>query len=186
MFQLGRLLGRTIDVTSFLAGLAVLLMMSQITIDVAGKYLLDIPVPATIAMVSNYYMVVVAFLPLALAERRNDHISVELFTEGLPRPAQRHLHAWTCLFSAIVFGFLAFAGWEEASTKHAIGAFIIERAQRIPVWPSYYLLPIGSALMALTLLYRFLIYLFGAKSGLGQAEINTSADTRDEDTKIRP
>jgi TRAP-type C4-dicarboxylate transport system permease small subunit len=164
MFAIGRLLGRSIDVASFVACIAVILMMTQITVDVAGKYLFNVPIPATI--VSNYYMVVVAFLPLALAERRNEHISVELVTELLPRRTQRHLHSWVCLYSAIVLAFLAYAGWSEATTKHAIRAFIIEQGQRIPVWPSYYLLPIGCGLMSLMLLYRFLAYLFGTRSDL--------------------
>src|SRR5690606_29970993 len=168
MFQIGRLLGRGIDLTTVIAGVAVVLMMLQITIDVAGKYLFNAPMPATIAIVSNYYMVFVAFLPLALAERRNEHISVELVTELMPHAVQRHLASWIYLFSAVTFGFLAYAGWTEAVAKQAIGAFIIERGQRIPVWLSYYLQPIGCGLMSLTLLYRFLVYLLGTRSGLGE------------------
>ena len=34
--------------------------------------------------------------------------------------------------------------------------------------PSYYLLPIGTGLMTVVVLYRFLVYLTGAKSGLGE------------------
>jgi len=163
MQAVGRILGRCIDVTSFIAGIAVILMMVQITIDVIGKYLYNLPIPATIAIVSNYYMVVVAFLPLALAERRNSHISVELVTDLLPQRAQRHIFSWTHLYSAVVFAFLTYAGWREATTKHAISAFIIEHGQRIPTWPSYYLLPIGCGLMSLMLLFRFLAYLTGTK-----------------------
>jgi TRAP-type C4-dicarboxylate transport system permease small subunit len=166
MLAIGRLFGRCIDVTSFVAGIAVILMMVQITVDVIGKYLYNIPIPATIAIVSNYYMVVVAFLPLALAERRHSHISVELVTDLLPQRAQRHLFSWTYLFSALAFAFLTYAGWREATTKHAISAFIIEHGQRIPTWPSYYLLPIGCGLMSVMLLYRFLAYLSGTKIGV--------------------
>ena len=168
MVFLGRLLGHGIGFTGLIACIAVVLMMIQITVDVAGKYLFNLAVPATIAIVSNYYMVVVAFLPLALAERRNDHIGVELVTEMMPHRAQWHLYSWTHLYSAILFAVLAYAGWLEATTKHNIGAFIMERSLRIPVWPSYYLLPIGAALMSLTLLYRFARYVTGARSGLDE------------------
>lgn len=181
MVSFGRLLGRAIDGTNILAGLAVVLMMAQIAIDVAGKYVFNAPMPATIAIVSNYYMVVVAFMPLALAERRSQHISVELLTELMPYNAQRHLYAWTHLYSAILFVLLAYAGWEEAMSRQSIGAFIIERGQRIPIWPAYYLLPIGCALMAATLSYRFLIHLTGARSGLGEvASVSVDRDPADE------
>ena len=65
---------RMIDLLSFvfmaIAAIALTLMMGHVTVDVAGKYLLNAPVPVTLEMVSNYYMVAVVFLPLAAAERR--------------------------------------------------------------------------------------------------------------------
>lgn len=171
MIWLGRLLGRGIDITTVIACAAVVFMMAQIAVDVTGRYIFNTSMPATIAMVANYYMVMVAFLPLALTERRNDHISVELVATQMPLGMQRHLYAWTHLFSGVVLGFLAYAGWIEATTKHAISAFIIERGIRVPVWPSYYLLPLGCGMMSLVLLYRFLTYLFSSRSGLGETPV---------------
>ena len=63
MTAIGRLLRRITDLTLVVGLIAVALMMFHITIDVVGKFGLDQPVPATIALVSNYYMVVIAFLP---------------------------------------------------------------------------------------------------------------------------
>ena len=38
------------------------------------------------------------------------------------------------------------------------------------IWPSYYLLPIGTGLMTAVLIYRWIIYITGAKSGLGEVK----------------
>ncbi len=166
MIAIGRLLARMTDLTLIVGLVAVALMMLHITIDVAGKFIFNIPVPATIALVSNYYMVVVA---IAFAETRNGHITVEVLTELFPYRVQKHLYSWSYLISATVYGLITYRSWNEAVRAQDSGTFIMEQSTKLLTWPSYYLLPIGTGLMVLVVLYRFLIYLTGAKSGLGEA-----------------
>lgn len=168
MYMIGRAMAGMIRVLTWVGMLAIILMMLQITIDVAGKFLFNAPIPATISMVSNYYMVVVAFIPLAYVETRNDHITVEVLTEFLPRSARYHLYSWTYILSATVFGLLAYKTWQEAGNAYNAGSFMIEQGFKVITWPSYYLLPIGTGLMTAVLIYRWLIYITGAKSGLGE------------------
>ncbi|MCH9674077.1 MAG: TRAP transporter small permease [Gammaproteobacteria bacterium] len=177
---IGRVLARAINVATVAGMLAVALMMLHITIDVMGKFIFNSPIPATIALVSNYYMVVVAFVPIAFAETRNGHISVEVLTEFFPMRVQRHLFSWTYLFSALIFGLLTYRSWGEARTTHESGTFMMEQGTKILTWPSYYLLPIGTGLMTIVLIYRWLIYVSGAKSGLGEVPtLQKAADTPD-------
>ncbi len=168
MTAIGRLLRRTTDLTMILGLIAVALMMFHITIDVVGKFVLGWPVPATIAMVSNYYMVVIAFLPIAYTETRNSHITVEVLTELFPLRAQLHLYSWSYLISATIYGMLTYRSWNEAVRAQETGSFIMEQSTKLLVWPSYYLLPAGCGLMTAVLIYRFVIYLTGGKSGLGE------------------
>ncbi|MEO9778003.1 MAG: TRAP transporter small permease [Sedimentitalea sp.] len=169
MEMIGRLLTRTINVTTWVGMIAILLMMVQITVDVAGKFLFNTPIPATISMVSSYYMVIAAFVPLALVETRNGHITVEVLTEFFPMRTQYHLYSWTYLLSAGVFGALAYRSWGEAGKAQNSGTFMVEHGIKIITWPSYYLLPIGAGLMTVVLVYRWLVYVTGAKSGLGES-----------------
>ena len=66
--------------------------------------------------------------------------------------------------------------WGEAGKAHDSGTFMVELGVKIITWPSYYLLPIGAGLMAIVLIYRWLIYVTGAKSGLGEAPTVRQAD----------
>lgn len=165
---IGRLLDRLINLIMWIGMLAVALMMLQITIDVAGKYLFNVPIPATISLVSHYYMVFIAFLPLAFVEKRNGHISVEVLTELFPMRTQRHIGSWTYLVSVAVFGALTYRSWQVASGARITGTFMEEYGMKIITWPSYYLLPLGTGLMTVVLLYRFMLYVTGARSGLGE------------------
>ncbi len=168
MFVIGRLLAKSVDGTLIVGLIAVALMMLHIAIDVAGKFLLNEPIPATIALVSNYYMVVVAFLPIAYAETRNSHITVEVLTEMFPHRVQYHLYSWSYLLSIMVYSLLTYRMWWEADRAHTNGTFIMEQSTKLLTWPSYYLLPLGCGLMVLVLTYRFILYLTGARSGMGE------------------
>lgn len=168
MTVIGRMLRRTTDLTLIVGLIAVALMMFHITIDVVGKFGINEPVPATIALVSSYYMVVIAFLPIAYTETRNSHITVEVLTELFPLRAQLHLYSWSYLISALIYGLLTYRTWNEAVRAQEAGSFIMEQSTKLLVWPSYYLLPIGCGLMTAVLIYRFVIYLTGAKSELGE------------------
>jgi TRAP-type C4-dicarboxylate transport system permease small subunit len=155
------ILSRGINVVTAICAAAIVLMMLQVTLDVAGKNLFNMPVPATLAFVSNYYMVLVSFLPLAVSEVRRSHISVEVVTDRMPIRARHHVIGWTYLFSAATFALLAYVTFGEAVTKQQVAAFMIERDTRVPIWLGYYALPLGFGLMSLTVLYRFFTYITG-------------------------
>ena len=125
MYAIGRLLARATDLTLIAGLVAVALMMVHITIDVVGKFSINEPVPATIALVSNYYMVVIAFLPIAYAETRNSHITVEVLTELFPMRLQYHLYSWSYLVSILVYGLLARRTWWEAERAFGNGTFMM-------------------------------------------------------------
>jgi len=169
MYRIGRFLGHLSELTSILGGLAIALMMLQITADVVMRTLFDSPLPGTITLVSYYYMVIAAFIPLAYNERQDSHISVEVVTEQLPAVVRRHLAGWMLLFSVAAFGGLAFRSWQEAMKKFQIGASIVQGDSSMSIWPSYFVLPFSFGLMATVALYKFCIYLSGARTGLSSS-----------------
>lgn len=166
MHTLGKLLSHLINLVTVLAGLAVALMMLHVTADVVSRYAFNYPLPGTISIVSNFYMVLVAFMPLAFAEQKAAHISVEVLTERFPGRVQEHLAAWLLLVSAAVFGVITARTWGEALAKQAINASVVQGDATIPIWPTYFFIPVGCALMCVVCLYKFAVYLTGARSGL--------------------
>lgn len=168
MYTLGRVLSWLNTTLTTLGGLAIALMMIHVTLDVALRYIFNAPLPGTITVVAYYYMIIAAFLPLAFAEQKNAHISVEVFTDLLPDRGQYHLAAWILPLSALIFGILAWRTWGEAVSKHNITASVVQGNTSIPVWPTYYVLPIGFGLLTLVLAYKFLVYLFQQPSGLDE------------------
>lgn len=140
-------------VLGLIGGLALVLMMIHINLDVLSRYFLNTPIPGTLEFVSNYYMVAAVFLPLAMVERQNAHISVELVTQHLrPRP-RTIVIGLTCIVSALFFAAFTWQSWSDAVQKFWLGEYIRGQISVIN-WPSRFLLPIGCAAITLLLLYK--------------------------------
>lgn len=170
MRAIGKALSVVVMVLTAFGGVAIMLMMVHIAADVTGRYFFNAPLPATIAIVSNYYMVIAAFIPLALAQKRDMHISVEVAMQMLPQNIQRHAYSLARIYSAAIFLLLTYTSWIQAETKRAAGSYVMELGFKVPVWPGYYLLPIGFFVMVLVLIYQLAVYFSRTESGLGDVD----------------
>lgn len=152
--RLSRLDGLTVRLSGFLcfiAGVALLAMMVQVTLDALMRYVFNSPLSGTVEIVSAYHMLVVVFFPLAYVARKGGHIVVTLFTQKLPLGALDVLER--CV-NALGFGVLVLIIW---MTVNEAVFRTVERETwdagnlLIQVWPSRWGIPIGCAAMALFL-----------------------------------
>lgn len=159
MQMIDRLVARLSAGCMFAASACVVLMMAQICVDVVLKYCCGWPVKDTIEIVSYYYMIGVAFLPLAATELRGQHIHVDLFVDLLPRRARTWIFVGASIVSA---GFVFVLAWQSG-----VDALESARVSEVPmgteliIWPSRAILPVSFALLGLVLL------LGAAKRALG-------------------
>lgn len=167
MKQTGRLIGFLVTASTVFGATAVLLMMFQIVIDVVLRNLFSISVMGTTTFVTSYYMLIVAYLPLALAERMDSHIAVEVVAQMLKERWRQWLLAATWAASSVVAGVIAYALWGEAMKAYSHGSFTFERSMPIPIWPGYFVLPIGFGLYALLLAYKLACAVTGTKENAG-------------------
>lgn len=148
-----------LKLSGIVAAIAVMAIMVHVTLDVIGKYLFNMPVPATLTFVADYYMLLIAFLPLAFVERMDDHIGVEVLTGSFSPRVQHHLYNWTLLLSAAAAFLLCYATFLESMAAYDIGAFEIELETKIIIWPAYFAGPVGFGLYGLVLVFKFVAYL---------------------------
>jgi len=166
MYRIGRLLGSIISILTVVSGAAVMLMMFHVVLDVTFRNLFSIPLPGTLEIVSEYYMVLVVFLPLALVEQRNAHIDVEVVTRHLPRRVQRALASVLALFSIGFFAALCYRTWLDSLERTEAGSFVMGATVDVPTWPSYYFMPVGCGMIVLVLVYKLVVTVTRARNGL--------------------
>lgn len=126
----------------------------HVAADVTLKYLFTSPIEGTIVYVSNYYMVVLVFLPLACTELRNQHITVDLLPLRFGQAGNLLLNRCVWAFSALFYALLAAACWVDATRKLSVGEFVLDQNGQVYTWPSYFILPLGFGLCAAILVTK--------------------------------
>lgn len=155
-----------------IAAVALVAMMVQVSMDVIGKILFNSPVPLTLEMVSNYFMVAVVFLPFAAVEFSNGNIRVDIIYTHLSRVMKRCLDILSYCFGIFLFWLLTTSSWNVAIKKYNVGEFIMG-SYSVSIWQSRFLVPIGCglalALLVLKLLHAIFL-LFNADADLLEEE----------------
>jgi TRAP-type C4-dicarboxylate transport system permease small subunit len=152
MKALLRLFDGVIALFAWIAGLATVAMMLMVVADVTGRTVFNNPITGTVEIVSNYLMVMLAFLPLALIARKRGHIFVELFTGWMPRRARTLLDALAGLVTLAYMTAFTWKAVEIAERKTAIRDAKESGTGFIEIWPSRWVVVAGFGLMTLAVL----------------------------------
>ncbi len=166
MFLIGRGLSYLVKAASIVGAICVVLMMLHVTADVTGRYLFNAPLPGTTVVVANYYMIIVVFLAIGVAEYRRAHISVDVLTDLLPERPRNALSVIASLLTIAVTSVLMISGYSEAVKKTNMVATKEQGSQLFEVWQSYWFVPVGAALMIAVAAYQAIILVTGARDGL--------------------
>ncbi|MDQ2094541.1 TRAP transporter small permease subunit [Rhodalgimonas zhirmunskyi] len=159
LIQLNNALSRF---TALAAALAVIAMMLLVALDAFLRQTLNIRVPFVSVTVANYFMVMIAFLPLALAETEDRHISIDLLFSNLSVGLKRWISLIVHLLCALTCAGLTWTMWDEAMRRFSSGSVAVEDGASMAIWPGYFLLPLGFFLLTLTYLLRVALGLVGA------------------------
>ena len=134
------------------SALSVMGMAVLITVDTILRYAFHMPIRWSFETI-QFLLVGCVFLALAMAEQENAHINVTLVIGHLPERARTLLRIFT---QACVMFFLFFLIWKGAG----VAAYSLEIGAKshgiaaLPLFPAYILMPIGSFLMFMVILFK--------------------------------
>lgn len=159
---------RLSQMLAFVGAIGVVVMMIHVCADIVARLFTGASLPATVEIVSHYYMVLVAFLPLAWVERNNGMISVELIDFMLTPTLMRISDAVVAALGAAIYAVMAYATWITAVDNHQTGTFVIALQHKIITWPGYFLPPVGFALAGIIMVVRFIDIIAGNAGRTGE------------------
>ena len=163
MNNVGTLLSKLVTVSTIVGAVSIVLMIVQISIDVFLINVFLVTLPATGAIVANYYMAAISFLPVALAEKLDQHISVDVIFNLLPKSMQIWVLQAVRLAVAVATGAAAYGFLLDAIHKYQNNSHVLELDLKIPDWPGFFMLPIGFGLWSLINFYKFIVDLTGGE-----------------------
>ncbi len=152
--MLDRLFDRISQGLALIGSVGLVALLLHVGAEVIARNLLSSPIPATNQIVSHYYMVLIAFLPLAWVERSRAMISVELIEGFLPAPLRRLSDALVAALACVIYAVLAWVTWSDALKNFKVGSFVDVLGHQLPTWPTYFLPPLGFGLAAVVTGFR--------------------------------
>ena len=126
-----------------IGALAILTLMVHVMTDVVLRNVLNRPVPATYEIVTNYYMVALAFIPLAWVEKSGGMVNVEVIDSLLGERGLWISDRIVAIISTAIYLLLAWVTFEASLKTLAAGTFVMAQSVPIPTWPAYFLPPLG-------------------------------------------
>ena len=154
MRMLSRVQDGLLALLALIGALAIVTLMIHVVADVAMRNTTNTPIPATFEIVTHYYMIALAFIPLAWVERGGGMVQVEVIEPFLNETARHWSDRLVALISTVIYGALAWVTLGTALKNFATGTFVMAQNVPVPTWPAYFLLPLGFALAALITLLR--------------------------------
>ena len=133
-------------------GLVALVAMTLVTVvDVAGRYLLNRPLPGALELI-ELLMVFLVFGSFAFTEWQSGHVDVDVAVNRFPPGARAVCEAAAALLSAAFWGAIAWQTWVRALDIRAAGETSTNLG--LPIWPFVVIAAAGSALFAVVLVAR--------------------------------
>lgn len=170
MSQIFILADRLSRALAFVGSIGVILMMVHVCADIIARAITGASLPATVEIVSYYYMVLVAFLPLAWVERKGGMISVELIEFMMSPRMMKISDGMVAALGTVIYAVMAYATGITAVKNYATGTFVVALQVKIITWPGYFLPSIGFALAAAILAVRFLQIATGSADAARESE----------------
>ncbi len=130
-----------------LAGLAVLAILLNISLDVAARAFFNTSFSVTTELVSYYYMVPVVFLPLMTLEVKGEHINTDLFYRYFPEALKTMSRLVSGAISIGIYGLLANFTFKQAIIATKSGE-VAMGVNLLPIWPVRWVLPVVFTLCA--------------------------------------
>ena len=158
---LERAADRLAQALALIGAIGLIALLLHVAADVLTRNLLDRPIPATNEIASRYYMVAIAFLPLAWVERRGGMVRVEIL-DALASPRFMRVSEFlVSLLAAAVYFVLTYVTWVDALKSWRTGTFVDVLGHQIVVWPTSFLPTAGFALAGIVTLLRMFAVLLG-------------------------
>jgi TRAP-type C4-dicarboxylate transport system permease small subunit len=141
-----------------LASLATVTCLLLIGFSVVARYVFHTPMP-WIDKVAGWLVVALVLLAAPEAQRRFEHIGVDVAVGRLGPRLTRAAHFLGAASVAVVAAILLWAGWEAVSFSRMVG--IMTDLPGVPEWWVQALLPVGAAVLLLVSLAQCIVLITG-------------------------
>jgi TRAP-type C4-dicarboxylate transport system permease small subunit len=137
-----------------ISGVAVVLMMLYTTVDVAGRYLANRPVPAAYET-TIILLIYVTYFGVTLVQARGGHMRLGFIYEKGSFKGKALIDLFSVLIGLFLFGIVTWQGWLYAIDSWQVGE-VTMGAYTVPVFPGRVALAIGATIFVIQYIIDFI------------------------------
>lgn len=156
---------------AIVAGLATIGMMLFIVYDVVGRNFLGGSIRGGFELVQNYFMPVAIFPALGYVYSSGILPKMDLLMPRTPRGFQAFAAYLLLVLELVIFALMTYYTWQFATTGLERGATFPAAGSLYPVWPIYFLVPLGLAMILVETVFVLLRNLTRERVGLAMDEV---------------
>lgn len=158
MYIVVEIIYRAARIASWAGQACVVLMALLLTVDVCSRTFFDRPIGGTIELVGLCLIIVVS-CTLAYTASKNGHVAIEVVACHLPARVQAILGSCLSLLGVAVVSLMAWTLYMDAWLEISRGGSLKTTFLEIPYFPFMLVASLGSLLLCLELLAKFLRFL---------------------------
>ena len=161
---------------AIISGLSIFGMMLFIVYDVAGRNFLGGSIRGGFEIVQNYFMPLAIFPALGYVYASGITPKMDLLMPKMPARAQAAVVYVLLIFEVAIFALLIYFSWDYALTGMERGMTFPAAGSLYPLWPLFFLVPLGFALVVVETLFVLARNILGDRVGLAMDEVIYEAD----------
>lgn len=146
----------------YLSGFFFMLMMAITVYEVIVRYVFNAPTIWTLEL-SSYMMLTATFLAASYTLEKEGHVKVDIVLLRLSPERQRILNIITSILGTVFAAILLWKTGQLASTSHEMH-WVSSTPLKIYLFPIYLMMPIGSFLLVVQYISKFILLTFKTKS----------------------
>jgi len=127
------------------------IMMCLTTADAIGRYCFNWPIPVAYDITERYLMPMALCLGLIYAYQSGSFIRVTFLVDRLPKQVKLPVNTLVQVVTTLYAVALVFTTTKRAFQVRESGATLA--SMNFPVWPGYFMIPVGLFLMTLLMLF---------------------------------
>ena len=145
--------------TLFISGLSIMAMMLLVTIDVILRNIFSSSIPGSYEISEKYLMPLIIFPILYYVYNSNSLPNMDFILTKLKLKIRNIVQIITYSIEILIFIALTIFSWQKAivSTNELLA--FPAAGKMLPLYPFYYLVPLGFGLLAIGVLLKFTIFI---------------------------
>ena len=159
MLKVTNIFNQVDRILSGISAFTLLIMVFWICLDVTLRTFFSSPIPGTIEITGEYFMVLLVFLSVSCTQKKNEHVKVTILEERVSVRVRNLFRVIVNIIAAVFFFIISILNFKESFTYLEKGIRSVG-VLNYPLAPALMIISLGLLMMSLRLIFECIAIIF--------------------------